>query len=218
MASFLDLAMLGNFRIVFTFLFVYVLVYAILQWGKPFGGLGDGAKGIHAIISLAISVLSITYQPFVRLVNFTVPWFFTVALIAFFIIFIIRLFAGEKLDLMNAITKDNRIYTWVVVFAIVIILFGLGQAFGSQALEEGEWETTSTGERVPAGTVEPAEIETGADEFIDETGIGNTGTDGSRVATDDFGTNVINTLFNPKVLGLFLIMLIGVFAIFFIAS
>lgn len=206
MATFLDLSVLENFRVIFTFILVYALVYGVLEVGKP---LGKASKGLHSVISLAISVMAVTFEPVVRMVNFSVPWFFIIMLIGFFIIFIVKLFGGSELDLQGFVSKDSRVTTWVIVLFIVVILFGLGQAFGSQTLESGQWETAPSG---GDGSI------SGTDQFINSTGLGNTGTTGSNVATDNFDTNVLNTLVNPKVLGMILIMLVGVFAIFFITN
>jgi len=218
MATFLDLGVFSYFSVIFTFLLVYVIVFGTLEWGRPFGKLGDEktARGLHAIIALAVAAMAVMSPSIVRMINFTVPWFLIMALVAFFIIFVVKMFGGEKLDLHKAVTSSSRIYTWIIVFTIVILIFGFGHAFGSETLEKGQWETSPPGNEEAGGvTSQPS---SGVDEFIETTGVGNADVSGSRVATSDFGTNVLNTLVHPKVLGLILIMVIGVFAIFFLAD
>lgn len=207
MATFLDVTFVGKFSIIFTFLFVYVLIYGIAEFAKPFG---KDKKSLSALMALAIAVMVVVSPTMSRLVNYLIPWFFVIALILFFILFALRIFSGDKFDFTNAM-KDKRVYTWIIVLTVVIMIFGLGNAFGQSNLEKGAWDGTT-----PAPSDD--DIGTTADDFIDSTGVGNTQVDGSRVATDDFGTNMTNTIFNPKVLGLMLVMLVAVFAMFFISD
>ncbi len=225
MATFLDIGLLGKFNVIFTFLFVYAIVYGLLEYGKIFGDGGpDGRKGIHAIIALAIAFVSVISKPISALISFMIPWFFILALVIFFIIFAIKIFTGDKYDISRAITTNSQVYTWIIVIAIVIMIFGLGKAFGSDTLKAGGWDGTTSVEEPNDGMGDYATETSGgdsmADKFIDETGIGNSqlaGTPGST-ATSDYSKNVLNTIVNPKVLGMIFVLLVGVFAIFFLAD
>lgn len=212
MATFLDLGLLEGFQVVFTFIFIYVLLYAALQKTKPFGDItGGGPAGIHAILSLAIAIVSVSVPAIREIVNFMVPWFFVVFVVGFLMVFIAMALGAKEGDIHKLMTKDKQVSIWIVVFAIIIIIFGLGRAFGSDSLAAGNWNTSPTSGE---GTMAPSDP---ADQWIDETGVGNSGADGSNVATNDFGTNVVNTIFNPKVLGMIFILLIATFAVLFLA-
>ncbi len=216
MATFLDISLLGKFNIIFTFLFVYAIAYALLEYGNIFGkGGSEGRKGIHSIIAIAIAFVAVLSKPFTTLINFMIPWFFILTLVIFFIIFAIKIFTGDKVDLSKAITTTSQVYTWIIVFAIVIMIFGLGKAFGSQTLKAGGWETIQEN-----NTNNTYQANVPMEETINKTGIGNnhlTG-DPTRTATSDYSKNVLNTIVNPKVLGMIFVLLVAMFAIIFLAD
>lgn len=218
MATFLDATLLSNFSIIFTFILVYVIVYGTLEFGKPFGLIGGNeksARGLHALIALTMSFFVSFYEPVILLIGFAVPWFFMLGLFAFLILFVLKMFTGDKVDFSRAVSGRETTLWWVVVvIAIVILIFGLGQVFGQQSLEAG-------GGGTPVANSNQASVSTGdgsADDFIRQTGVGNSGVTGREVATADFSTNVLNTLVNPKVLGMILVLLMGVFAFLFISD
>ena len=218
MATFLNLAFLGDVSIIFVFLFIYAIVFGLLEMGKPFKGEN---KGLHALIALGIAIMAVTFGPVVSLIRFLIPWFLVMALVIFFILFGFRIFAGDK-DVSDWVMRPKSpARNWIIIVTVIIMIFGLGQAFGQSTLEEGAWDGTGPG---PEGYEEVANADDNfdddynADDFIDDTGVGNNNVDGSRVATDDYGTNVLNTIVNPKVLGLIFVMLVGVFAMFFLSD
>ena len=84
MATFLDIGILENFSIVFVFLLIFTIVYAILEYSSPFG---KGKKGLHGIISLAVAFLIIISKPAVLLVTYLTPWFIVLFMFIFFMLF-----------------------------------------------------------------------------------------------------------------------------------
>ena len=52
MATLADASILGNFTVVFTVIFAFVLVYGILEYIKPFK---VEAKGLHGLIALVFA-------------------------------------------------------------------------------------------------------------------------------------------------------------------
>lgn len=200
MATVVSTEFLGNFSLVFTFLLAYVIVYGILELTKPFGG---EKKGLHALVAAAMSLLVIVSPTLVTMLNVMVPWFLILILFIFFIIFILKIFGGEGLDYSKAVTEGRRIPTLIIIAAAGILIIGLATALGGETLERGQWdgaEDVNSTETASSGSLE------------------NTNVTGSKVATSDFNTNVLNTLVNPKVLGLIMIMLVAVFAMFFLAD
>lgn len=218
MATFLNAAFVGNFSVIFTFLLVYALTFGLMESAKHFGKV-PSSRGLNAMIALAIAVIVTATPQAVAFINFLVPWFLIMALVIFFILFGMRMFAGDA-DFSNAVMNPVKggARNWIIIIGVVIVIFGLGNAFGQDTLDK-----TTGGQSID--DVQNQGDNTGldggdytADDFIDDTGVGNSGVEGSEVATDDFDTNLANTLFNPKVLGLILIMLVGVFAIFFLSD
>jgi len=195
MATFLELGIFQHFAGVFTFLLIYVFVFALLEFSKPFGK-NKEQKGLHAIIALAFAVLSIMSSSVVRMISFMIPWFLVVFLIVFFILFVLRMFGADEAKIKAAGT-DSQVRTWTIIVVIVIIIFGFGAGFGQRSLESSQ------------GVAE--------DELPPPAEGGSIGDPGST-ATDDYSSNVVNTIVNPKVLGLITLLVIAVFAIFMLAD
>jgi hypothetical protein len=189
MATFLDISILGHFTSVFTFLLVFVIIYGMLE---VFNVFGEGRRGLHAIIALAMGFIVIFTKSIVTVIQTFTPWFVVLILLIFFILFAVRMFGAGSGDIKAEIMKDGVIVTWIIVFTVIIFLFSLGSGFGQKSLEEG----TST----QPGTTVNATVPPGS------------------TATGSFNQNLYNTLYHPKVLGLVLIMLIAIIAMLFLTS
>lgn len=211
MATFLDVSILGFFGVVFSFLLVFVIIFGLLSLVKPFG---DKQAGIYGIIAIAFAILSVSNINVLRMIAFVTPWFFILIFIGFIILFALMIFGWKMEDIAERATKTNM-KTYVIVIIVVVIIFGVGNAFGQETLEAG---TGQTGSGTSNTTI------TNNDAIVQNPGnlpdIRNTATPGTpeSTATDDFGTNVLNTLINPQVLGMILIILVGAFAMFFLTK
>jgi|FLOH01.1.fsa_nt_gi hypothetical protein len=197
MATVLDIGILENFSIVFVFLLIFVIIFAIMEKMSIFG---KDKKGINALIAMCIGFIIIIFKPAVLLINIMTPWFLVFFLFLFFLLFALRMFGISDSDTLSII-KDDRVYPYIVVIAIVIVIGALASTFGQSLLEDGSGVTPDTITVDENGNVYP--------DIID---------DGSQVRstkTVSFGDNVLNTLIHPKVLGFIAIMLIGLFTIVF---
>jgi len=188
MATFLDIGIFQHINIVFVFILVFAIVYALLEKGKPFGD----NKGLHGIIAIAIAFILIISNISVALVNFFTSWFVVLFLFIVFSLFVLRIFgAGEKETL--SLLKDSQFYPYLIVLIVIILIAGLATVFGQNLLEKGTGDAgTSTNNSV---TTSSASV------------------DGGSPASNNFGSNVLNTLVHPKVLGFIAIMLIGTLTI-----
>ncbi|MCF7866079.1 hypothetical protein K9L67_00560 [Candidatus Woesearchaeota archaeon] len=217
MATFLNIGILGYFSVIFAFLLVFVLMYGLFSWVKPFG---EKQVGIYAIMALAFAILSVTNTNILRMIYFLTPWFFILLFIGFIILFTLMLFGWDMKTIADRTTKTN-FKTYAIVIVVVVIVFGIGNAFGQDTLNEGQGITTTDNNQIQT-TTNTETIPTVTD--VDPTAIPDptnrnpkSGTP-EGTATDDFGTNTLNTLVNPQVLGLILIMFIGAFAMFFLTK
>ncbi|MBU0637061.1 MAG: hypothetical protein KKF89_00355 [Nanoarchaeota archaeon] len=192
MATFMDIGIIQHFSIVFVFLLIFALVYAIMEYTKLFG---KDMKGIHAIIALALAILIVISKPAVAVLNVITPWFLVLFLFIFFIIFGVRMFGTSEADTISLI-KDTRFYPYLIVIVIIIMIAGFASTYGQNLLEKGTGVEAEDGDSV----VLPGDIP------------------GGSTKTTSFGTNVLNTLIHPKVLGLIAILLIGLFTIIFLTK
>lgn len=212
MVDIVDMSFFSNFGVIFTFLLVYAITYGIISYGKPLGK--DISKGIGAMVALGVAVLVVMSPQVVSFIAFSIPWFLIIIFILFFIMFMMKLFTGPDADFSKFIFEQKRVVVWIVIAIFIVLLFAFGNSFGQQSLDKGNWDGGDNSDQELSND----ETIDSVDEFIGETGVGNAATTGTSVATDDFSTNVVNTLVNPKVLGLILVLLVAVFAIFFLAD
>ena len=201
MATFLDIGVIGYFGVIFAFLLVFVILYGLLSWAKPFG---DGKQGIYAILAAAFAILSIINKAALFLIKFMTPWFFIVIFLGFFIIFILMMFGLKPEQLRAGASPYFRI--WPIVIGLLILFFGLGGAFGQDLLSAGQGDsggTNGTENSAGGGSV--------------PTNNGATG-EPDGTSSGDYESNVLNTLVNPSVLGMILLLFIGAFAAFFLTK
>lgn len=205
MATFLDLSLFAHLSGIFIFLFVFLIVYAFLHVIKIFKDV-PGGSGIYAILALAIAAMASFSKGFIAVITTMAPWFTVLIIFLFLVFFVLRMFTTDPKFFSEMIEAGALKWTLVVVF-VIILLVSLSSAFGQDALEKttgeqsGDAVYNENGEVVYATQVttpEPAATEPG-------------------VATNDFGTNMMQTLFHPKVLGMLLILLIAFFTILLIA-
>jgi hypothetical protein len=190
MATFFDVALLSKFSIIFTFLLVFAIVFALLEFLKIFGA----NKGLHAIIAFSVAMLMIFSKSAVQIVNMTVPWFMIFLIIAVFGLVGYKLFAGPDVDL-SILHQTTGLRTFVIIIVSVVFIVALGVVFGQNIgpYLEGRSNTTGT---------------TGGEVIDGET---------ASTATGSFTENLTATLFHPKVVGMLVILLIALFAVLFLS-
>ncbi len=238
MATFLDITLLGGAKVVFTFLLVYVIVWGLLTWIKPFGK--NVPTGPYAIIGLVAAFFSVVSGTVRYLVEFITPWFLFLIIVLFFVLFIIRMFGLGEGDL-KAIIGNSTVHILLLSVIGIILLFGLGSAFGQKSLEatqgqvggmyyHGDAYLTSTDAEI-GGTTPGTNIgsdgvttlQPGQDlnPVAGGTGslYGGAAQPGQPGATNtgSFSLNLVNTLLHPKVMAIIAIFLIGTITVWLMA-
>jgi len=179
--TFIDLSIIKNFSSIFTFIFIFVLIYGLLELFQVFG---EGKKGIHAIIAMVLGFLVSINQGVITVIQTFTPWFMILVLLIFFILFAVRMFGVSSDSITQAFHNKGAILTWIIIFTVLILLFSLGAGFGQQTLDQSQ-----TG-----GTV------------VSQT----TGNVTAPTNTGSFSQNLYNTIYHPKILGMVLVMLVVV--------
>lgn len=222
MATFLDITLLKGAKVIFTFLLVYVIVWGLLVWIKPFGK--DVPTGPYAIIGLVAAFFSVISPSVNYLIGFVTPWFLFLVIFLFFVLFILRMFNVSEVDLRTIIGQGS-VHIMILVLIFIIMLFGLGSTFGQKSLEATQGETgggvyyqgPDAFENVPveggdttSGVLRPVEP------LVPGQDLSNPGYAGKpqpgqpgATATSDFSLNLVNTLLHPRVLAIIAVLLIG---------
>jgi len=155
--------------------------------------------------------------------SFTTPWFVMLFFVLFFLMFAARMFGVDEKAFAGPVI--DQAWPWILVFGIIIVLFGLGHAVGQSALDTTQ-ASNSTGTTVQATTVDQGTT-TGVDNSgtTDTSGTVDQGTTTTTTTTTagstntgNFTQNLYNTIFNPKVLGLIFLLLIATVTIAFMAQ
>ena len=196
MATFLDIGLLENFGVIFVILLVFLLVFGLLEYFKAFG---EARKGLHALLAFVIALLFLVSKVASRMVSMMVPWFMVIAIFIFFTLFLVRIFGVEESSIKK-LAGNKDVYPWLIVFAMLILLLSLGNAFGQSLLESGEGVQTPTNYSQGSGGLQPAQPGT------------------RSTTTSSFTTNLLNTLRHPKVMGLLFVSLVGMFALIFLKT
>ncbi len=147
MATILDITILKGFSIIFVMVLVIVLVYAILQVTKSFGG----SKGLHILIAFLIGILTLMVPDVTELVATMVPWFTIFFLFLIFLLMGYKIFGATDSDISGFMKADKTVGWGIFVVAIVIIIAASGNVYGQRHL------TGSDGEPLP---VDDASVDT----------------------------------------------------------
>ncbi|MDD9953749.1 MAG: hypothetical protein OXR66_05425 [Candidatus Woesearchaeota archaeon] len=217
MASILDAGLVDAFTGVVIFLLVFILVYSLLSWKKP---MGDKMMGAYAIAALAIALLVSVSDAGRSLIAFVVPWFIILFIVVFMIFFIFTLFGvgpDSKID-GNSLAQmvmgpRSMIRNWIIIFSVVIIIAGLGFSFGP-GLTPGGGGAPVLSSPSEGGVVIGGQL---GSPVQGQGGVIQPGQPGST-ATSDYGTNLLNTLVHPKVLGLIVTLIIASLAVYFLTQ
>ena len=219
MATFLDISVFSYFSIVFLFLLIFTVAFAFLNYIKMFGS--ESKQGWNAIIALAIAAIALMSRSAIGFLSFITPWFVILFFVLFFIIFAVRMFGlGEK-DMVEVI-KDA--WPWVLTLSIIIVLFGLGNTLGQNTLQytlpaagasEGATGTADAGTGTGTGSADA-----GNSDGATTTDVGTTSSSAAKAstATASFQQNLYATIFHPKVLGMFFLLIIATVTIAFLAQ
>jgi hypothetical protein len=193
MATLMDISIFKHFSSFFTFILIWIVLFAILEKTAI---LGKERKSLNGLLAVVVAFLVLTTSSAIGLIGFMVPWFLVLIVFAFLIIFTVRIFGiGE--DSIVAAGKD--VYPYIIVIAIVILLFGLGNVFGQSALN---LQNNNGGGQVNTNSTCDPDVE----ECVTDTNTGN------------YSNNLFNTIFHPKVLGLVFILFCGVFILVFLTK
>lgn len=207
MVTFLDIGILGVVSSLFMVILIFVIMYGFLTFTKPFG---DKNQGLYSLIAIGIAFISMTSRGFLILIATITPWFFTLIFISFFILFILMMFGLKQKDLVAGSRPELR--TWVIILTVVILLFGLGAAFGQTTLEAGTGVPINQNGTPSTGA--PGQVYYG-DDFDNDVILTPTT---PTTASTSFADNVMETIFHPKVLGMIVILLVGAFAMFLLTK
>ena len=196
MAALLELNILQHFSSIFVVIMLFAILYGVLEASQPFG---KDKRGVHAILALFVALLFLVSAMATSVVSVMVPWFIILVVFLFFIMLLFRMFGVDDKQFAKVI-KEGSTYPWIIIFSILVGMGAIAAVFGQPLLEAGSGGSTV----VPANTTNQMGT------------IPSSGYDTTSTTTSSFTTNFINTLRNPKILGLVFVFLVGAFLMIFL--
>src|SRR3989339_194051 len=142
MATILDLGLFEYFIPFIVFVFVFILIWAMLKKLNFFPG-NDGA---HFLIALTLSLLFILVPELTNIVTLATPWFI-ILIIFLFMIIMIFLFMGASPEGVASIFggkgAPNQVVMWtILILSFAIMGYAFMQVYGDQVHNLTSGETT----------------------------------------------------------------------------
>lgn len=132
MATFLDVTGLQHFATVFVFIFVWLIVYAILLYSKILGG----NKFIHAILGLVIALLVLLSPIATGAIQYIAPWFGLIFVFIILVTVLLQIFGASPLE----IESYHELKWGALVIIILILVVGTLSYIREQTVIPGEEE------------------------------------------------------------------------------
>lgn len=170
----------------FSGLFLFIMIFAITYAVLGLTKvLGSDSKTINAVVAFCFALFMTIAQKPSAIVKNMIPWVGLVIILIMFLLLASRFMFGDKGDeILHSVMGSQKSTGWWIFVAIIgIFLISLGSSIGPELTAGGD--STNV-------TIEP--------------GSGSTG-------TSSWQTNVLNTIYHPKILGAIMVFTIMVAAI-----
>ena len=132
MATIIDVGILEPFSIVFPMIFIWAMVFALLQKTEIF----KKSIALDAVIAFAVSFMVLLSKTAVDIINFIIPWFAVAVIFFVLLLLIFMVFGAKEKDIFEYMKNDKGV-GWVIVGLGVIIIFaGFGNVLGQDFLQQ----------------------------------------------------------------------------------
>ncbi len=172
MATPLDIGLLQKFNVIFPFLFILVIVYAILsrtEWFKD-------KQAFAMIIAFILALMTLLSNIAIKTINLMAPWFVLLFLFSIMVLVAYMTFGIKEETILETLTKGvyaKEFSFWILALVLIIGLGSLSYVIST----EGGWGDLG-------GETQPGEA-----------------------------VGFFATLTHPKVLGMVLLLLVGMFTV-----
>jgi hypothetical protein len=148
MATMFDLSLFQSFSNLFAFLFVFVLVFGVLELRNFLKN-----SGLHALIALFISTLVATSSNVMPMIAWMTPWFVMLIVFFVFLILMLRFIGLEETQIVSGLGGKTGLTVSMLIIVSIIFIAALGHIYGQQTLELTTGPQNVTGATGAPGTV-----------------------------------------------------------------
>jgi len=186
MATPLDMSLLEHFSGLFLFIMIFAITYAVLGLTKVLGGEN---KSINAVVAFCFALFMTLASKPSQIVQGMVPWVGLMIIVIMFLIMAMRFMFGDEGDevLQKVLGSKQSAGWWIFITIIGILLLSLGSSIGPEVTPGSNASTN-----------------TSSSATVSSSGSTDTGS---------WQTNMLNTIYHPKVLGAVMVLLIMLAAI-----
>ena len=142
MATFLDLGILQSFKIIFTFLFVFSITYAILNKVN----FPKDSKSLQSFVAFILGAFVVLSGKTVDLITTMSPWFVIMFIFIIFVLLANMIFGLDEAYLSKYIQEDNTITTWIIILSALIFVISVGTTYSSEFLAFTQNSTSTSGD------------------------------------------------------------------------
>ncbi len=141
MATVLDLSILNQLMPIFTWIFVFLLVYGVMEVTQIFKN-----RGIHAMIAFVTSLMVAISGSATKAITSMTPWFLVVIFFIFMVFLIVNFMGISSVEVVNALGggSGSGAVWWILIISFIILASGLSQTFGQQLLEQRQGGNQTT--------------------------------------------------------------------------
>ncbi len=132
------MGVLQYFDVVFAFIFVFAVIFALLQKTKIIGE----AVTINSMVAIAVGFLMIMSRIVVDMLNFMIPWFVITIIFFVLLLLIFQVFGAQEADFQSAV-KDRVLRNVLIGVGIIILLASFGVVFGQTYAEQAFTDGTA---------------------------------------------------------------------------
>jgi hypothetical protein len=141
MATLLDLGVLTYLTPLFTFLFILIVSYAVLD---KFRLLGDNFAP-KAIAAFSIAMIFIFSTRMMKIVNMATPWFILMIIFGLFLVGMLMFIGVKESSITKTVTSGSVVWPIIVVSLIIFIIVIVNAFQDVQSpYEEGDEKTRTT--------------------------------------------------------------------------
>ena len=168
----------------FDVIFAAILVFALVFALLRKTKAFGASLSVDAIIAVAASFLVLISEKVVSIINFMIPWFVVAFIFIMLLLLIFQIFGMKEKDISNYLRNDKGLGWLLFAVGLVIFVAAVANTLGQETLEATQGPQNLTAAEVTGDT-----------------------------ATGNFQSNIMQIIFNPKVLGLVVLLGIMIFAI-----
>lgn len=192
MATPLDVGLLSKFSIIFSMLFIFVVVYSVLSMTKLLGK----NNGVNSIVALVTALMLLFAPNVAEVINIMIPWFILLLIFILMVYLLFRFMGASESDLTKVLKEYKAILWVIIVISVIIFLAALGKVFfSSETSDQNNFGNDNRPTIGKNGTIVPGDI-----------------------AGPPGEATFWATFFHKKVLGMIFVLLIGMFALITLAT